>query len=190
MDAERWRHVEQILDAVLATERSQWSAVVEAHCRGDPELLQQVQALLARVGEAQSFLESSSAGIAAALLADLHEFEARRDEGRLIGAYRLSRELGCGGMSRVFLAERADGQYVQQVAIKLLRPGLDSDVDHSRIRAERQILATLNHPNIARLFDGLRSRCTTEWSCAYCTASATVRNSSRRCAIVSDAFRQ
>ena len=54
----------------------------------------------------------------------------------------------------MFLADRADGEFEQQVAIKLLRPGLDSDLDLERLRAERQILATLNHPNIARLLDG------------------------------------
>jgi serine/threonine-protein kinase len=77
-----------------------------------------------------------------------------RWEGRRIGAYRLVREVGRGGMSRVFLAERADGEFEQQVALKLLRPGFDSDVDVTRFRAERQILASLNHPSIARLLDG------------------------------------
>jgi len=57
-------------------------------------------------------------------------------------------------MSRVFLAERADGEFEQQVALKLLRPGLDSDIDLNRFKVERQILASLNHPNIARLLDG------------------------------------
>jgi serine/threonine-protein kinase len=57
-------------------------------------------------------------------------------------------------MSRVFLAERADGEFTQQVALKLLRPGLDSEIDRHRFRAERQILASLSHPNIARLLDG------------------------------------
>jgi len=69
-----------------------------------------------------------------------------RWEGRRVGAYRLVREVGRGGMSRVFLAERADGQFEQQVALKLLRPGFDSDIDVQRFRAERQILASLNHP--------------------------------------------
>jgi tRNA A-37 threonylcarbamoyl transferase component Bud32 len=77
-----------------------------------------------------------------------------RWEGRRVGAYRLVREIGRGGMSRVFLAERADGHFEQQVALKLLRPGFDSDIDVMRFRAERQILASLSHPNIARLLDG------------------------------------
>jgi len=77
-----------------------------------------------------------------------------RWEGRRVGAYRLVREIGRGGMSRVFLAERADGEFEHQVALKLLRPGFDSDIDVMRFRAERQILASLSHPNIARLLDG------------------------------------
>jgi serine/threonine-protein kinase len=64
------------------------------------------------------------------------------------------RQLGQGGTARVYLAERDDGQFTQRVALKLLRPGHDSEVDQGRFRAERQILASLSHPNIARLLDG------------------------------------
>jgi len=74
--------------------------------------------------------------------------------GRLIGPYRLVRSLGRGGMGEVFLAERADDQFRQQVAIKLVRRGLLSKHVQGRLRQERQILATLDHPNIARLYDG------------------------------------
>ncbi|MET0659550.1 MAG: serine/threonine-protein kinase, partial [Steroidobacteraceae bacterium] len=70
------------------------------------------------------------------------------------GSYRILRSLGQGGMGEVFLAERADDQYRQQVAIKLVRRGLVSKAVQSRLRLERQILATLDHPNIARLLDG------------------------------------
>src|SRR5690606_6651679 len=63
-------------------------------------------------------------------------------------------EIGHGGMGRVYLAARADGEYEQEVAIKLLRPGRDTPDTLRRFRVERQILATLNHPHIARLFDG------------------------------------
>jgi len=83
------------------------------------------------------------------------EFEQRRTlAGERIGAYRLVRSLGEGGMGEVFLAERADAQFKQQVAIKLVRRGLLSRQTLGRLRQERQILATLDHPNIARLFDG------------------------------------
>jgi len=71
-----------------------------------------------------------------------------------IGPWRIVREIGRGGMGRVFLAERADGQFEQQVAIKLLKRGMDSDAIVARFLRERQILAGLEHPNIARLLDG------------------------------------
>ncbi|HKU16900.1 MAG TPA: tetratricopeptide repeat protein [Steroidobacteraceae bacterium] len=74
--------------------------------------------------------------------------------GERIGPYRIVRSLGQGGMGEVFLAERADDQFAQQVALKLVRRGLLSRQVQSRLRLERQILATLDHPNIARLFDG------------------------------------
>ncbi|HEU4655469.1 MAG TPA: tetratricopeptide repeat protein [Steroidobacteraceae bacterium] len=71
-----------------------------------------------------------------------------------IGPYRVIRTLGEGGMGKVVLAERADAQFTQQVAIKLVRRGLASRQILSRLKLERQILATLNHPNIAKLLDG------------------------------------
>jgi len=74
--------------------------------------------------------------------------------GQLIGPYRIVRSLGQGGMGEVFLADRADEQFHQQVAIKLVRRGLLSRQVQSRLRQERQILASLDHPNIARLYDG------------------------------------
>jgi serine/threonine protein kinase len=82
------------------------------------------------------------------------EPESPDPAGRLIGPYRLVRSLGQGGMGEVFLAERADAQFRQNVAIKLVRRGLLSRHVQGRLRQERQILATLDHPNIARLYDG------------------------------------
>jgi serine/threonine-protein kinase len=73
---------------------------------------------------------------------------------REIGPYRLVRELARGGMGVVYLAERSDGQFEQQVALKLIKRGMDSDEIHRRFLAERQILARLGHPHIARLLDG------------------------------------
>lgn len=74
--------------------------------------------------------------------------------GTRIGAYKVVREIGHGGMGTVYLAERDDEQYHQQVAIKLINPGLGGEIIRRRFRNEMQILADLNHPNIARLFDG------------------------------------
>lgn len=78
-------------------------------------------------------------------------------EGQRLGPYRIVRKLGTGGMGDVYLAERADEEYQQQVAIKLVRAGVYSAQVHSRLRMERQILARLQHPNIARLLDGGRA---------------------------------
>lgn len=74
--------------------------------------------------------------------------------GRRFGAYRIEREIGRGGMGAVYLAERADGAYAQRAAIKLVKRGMDTDLVLGRFHAERQILASLEHPNIARLLDG------------------------------------
>jgi serine/threonine protein kinase len=79
-------------------------------------------------------------------------------EGQLLGRYRLLRKLGSGGMGDVYLAERADEEYRQQVAIKIVRSGLFSAQIQGRLRQERQILANLQHPNIARLLDGGRAQ--------------------------------
>ena len=78
-------------------------------------------------------------------------------EGQRIGPYRVVRKLGSGGMGDVYLAERDDHEYQQRVAIKLVRAGLGSPQIQSRLRLERQILARLQHPNIAQLFDGGRT---------------------------------
>lgn len=78
-------------------------------------------------------------------------------EGQRLGTYRIVRKLGSGGMGDVYLAERADDEYQQRVAIKLVRAGVFSTQVQSRLRMERQILATLQHPNIARLLDGGRT---------------------------------
>ena len=158
MNVDRMRRVEAVLDAAITREPTQWPALLDEACSGDPELRCEVEALLARLDAAERFLDSPPGAAAAALLAEARELEEgyaeKPREGQRIGAYRILRELGRGGMSRVFLAARADGQFEQQVALKLLRPGLDSELDQERFRGERQILASLNHPNIARLFDG------------------------------------
>lgn len=154
MDADRWRRVADVLDAALATEPAAWPALLEKTCSGDPDLRREVESLLQRVDAVHGFLEHPPAAVAAALIAEEREASAAGLEGRRIGPYRIVREIGRGGMSRVFLAERADGQFEQLVALKLLRPGLDTDLDRGRFRVERQILASLNHPNIARLQDG------------------------------------
>ena len=153
MDSGRWRDVERVLDLALDAEPARWPAILDEQCQADPALRRAVEALLARYSRALEFLESPPAAAAAALVREAQRTTFSRTLER-VGVYRIVREIGRGGMSLVFLAERDDGRLTQQVALKVLRPGNDSDVDERRLRRERQILASLNHPNIARLLDG------------------------------------
>lgn len=155
MEAGRWQQVAEVLDLALASDPASWPSLLDERCGTDPKLRNEVEALLAHLDTAEGFLESPRAALARAVVAEAGEtLTADQYAGRRIGAYQIVREIGRGGMSRVFLAERADGHFEQQVALKLLRPGLDSELDRERFRVERQILASLDHPNIARLLDG------------------------------------
>ena len=155
MNAERWRQVERVLDAALGHERTEWPAILDRECAGDTELRREVSAMLEKVTVASGYLGAPPAAAAAAVLDDRRDFETTAAmEGKRVGPWKIVREIGRGGMARVFLAKRADGVFEQTVALKLLRSSLDTDVDRSRFRVERQILASLNHPNIARLLDG------------------------------------
>ena len=129
---------------------------VRRACGADETLLSRVLLALAdAVGEKatqeQGFWDDVAAGESSAA-APLESLEGQR-----LGRYRIVRKLGSGGMGDVYLAERADEEYQQRVAIKIVRGGLFSPQIESRLRMERQILATLEHPNIARLLDGGRA---------------------------------
>ena len=114
----------------------------------DPALRSRVQRLLA-LDASDSDLGADVVGWRERLIEASEEFVPAR-----IGAWRIVRELGQGGMGRVFLAERADGEYEQQVALKLIRGEFTSDTAVARFLAERRILARLDHPGIASLVDG------------------------------------
>jgi eukaryotic-like serine/threonine-protein kinase len=135
-----------------------------------PELWERLQALFHQAveleeGERDAFLERECAGnqpSLAQLRLLLTAFESERrfsspppsEAAKHLGGYELIRELGHGGMGTVYLARRADGEYEQQVALKLVSAHLQTGFFTGRFRAERQILAQLNHPNITRLLDG------------------------------------
>jgi eukaryotic-like serine/threonine-protein kinase len=115
------------------------------------QVREEVLSLLAAHERSASGSEHVDAALATALLAEAAAPEAA---GRRLGPYRIVRELGRGGMGVVYLAERADGAYEHQVAVKLLPAALRSDTRSRRFLLERQILARLEHPRIARLLDG------------------------------------
>ena len=150
------RHFEELADLEESARRARLG---ELHA-ADPELARAVADLLAADSAAgESFLGAAVAGFAPALLQEaLGEAAAAAPEGHLagtlVGPYRLRALLGRGGMGEVWEAERADGQFEQVVALKLLKRGMDSAAIVERFLRERQILARLEHPNIARLLDG------------------------------------
>ncbi|MDX1996587.1 MAG: protein kinase [Thermoanaerobaculia bacterium] len=118
----------------------------------EPELAREVAELLAADSAADDFLEQGAAEHAA-LLVEAAAPEPERT-GEWVGPYQLFELLGRGGMGEVYRAQRSDGQFEQDVAVKILRPGMDSAEFERRFLRERQILARLVHPNIARLLDG------------------------------------
>ena len=142
----RHARVKALFDAALERPASERDAWLEAQGE-DASLLADVRSLLAAHAVADTgFLEGDRAA---------HGAPAAHADYGFDRAFRIVRELGRGGMGIVFLAERADGAYDAEVALKLIAPGGEIDPEAAtRLRLERQILARLNHPNIARLFDG------------------------------------
>jgi serine/threonine protein kinase/Tfp pilus assembly protein PilF len=143
--------IKELFHTVLELEPDQRAAYLDAACNGDGSLRGEVESMVACFEPAVDFIEAPPFQFAADLLA--HE-ESASIEGQRIGPYRVEREIGRGGMGTVYLAARDDDQYHKQVAIKLIKRGMDTDFIVQRFRNERQILAHLDHPNIARLLDG------------------------------------
>lgn len=151
MTPERWQQIKDVLDAVVSIAPSERGAYLTQACAQDSELRREVDSLLASHDDAASgFLVSPLTGQSPRTN---RSGGAATAAGRL-GPYMLLDPIGRGGMGEVFAAVRADGQYEQRVAIKLVRAGLATPEVLDRFRAERQILAGLDHPNIARLLDG------------------------------------
>jgi non-specific serine/threonine protein kinase/serine/threonine-protein kinase len=150
MTPEHWKQIEDVFYAALEREPGQRAAFLDHVCAGDSSLRAEVEGLIASFERAETFIE-------AAIKDAVEEFsgdDAETMVGRRIGPYQVIREIGRGGMGAVYLAARADEQYQKRVAIKLVKPGMDSEEILRRFRHERQILASLDHPNIARLYDG------------------------------------
>lgn len=151
MTSQHWKQIKRLFANALALPAEDRAAFFAAECAGDEAMRAEVEALLAAHSEAemlQRFEEPVVTHLKAESILD------PRMDGVRIGAYRVVRELGRGGMGVVYLAERVDEQFQQQVAIKIIHREVgDGELQH-RFHRERQILAQLNHPNIARLMDG------------------------------------
>jgi eukaryotic-like serine/threonine-protein kinase len=151
-----WSRVEALLDQALELPIERRCDLLERVGHDDPALREKVEQLLAADAAAGDFMNDgaeawlSSGPLMPADRAD----EGALDAGARVGPYRVIHQLGRGGMGIVYRAERADGEFAQVVALKLVRRGFDGDENTVRFRRERQILAQLEHPSIARLLDG------------------------------------
>ncbi len=149
MDQQRWNRIEELFHAASAMGEEDREAYVAAACAGDDALQAEVLSLLNADGQGDSLLHAEVSRAAANVVG-----VKEASHGDRIGAYRVLRPLGRGGMGAVYLAERADDTFRKQVAIKLVKAGFGTEESLRRFRAERQILAKLEHPHIARLLDG------------------------------------
>lgn len=136
-----WDRIETALDGALDQPREQRAAWLEATLGDDPEAHEEVKALMAAAEASDGFLDPPSEGKGAQLA-----------EGVRFGVWKVGEPLGQGGMGEVYRVERDDGEFNQSAALKLMRPL--SDTYRQRFLSERQILAELDHPGIARILDG------------------------------------
>ena len=143
--------MKKVLAEALELDTERQRQFLEHSCADDADLRAEVDLLLAHQVDTSYDVMEACAADAARLRVDS---SAATRIGTRIGVYKIISEIGHGGMGTVYLAERDDEHYHQQVAIKLINPGLGGEVIRRRFRNEMQILADLNHPNIARLFDG------------------------------------
>ena len=148
---ELWDHVKEILAQALEHPSRERSVFVRQACGENAALRAEVESLLVNYDRADSLLENSPA---ANVLSSPSDLPSDLKIGKKIGAYRIVREIGHGGMAVVYLGERDDQNYRKRVAIKMVKPGIGSELVLQRFRNERQTLAALDHPNIVKLLDG------------------------------------
>src|SRR5215471_16320792 len=159
MTPQRFRQIRHLFDAVMEREPATRTVFLEEACQGDEELRSEVQRLIAAHEQAPGWLDKPvGEGLRDAQQKSLDEKVTDvpapgRMEGRRIGPYEILRELGAGGMGTVYLAARVDGVFRKFVAIKIVKAEAASPEALRRFQKEREILASLDHPNIARILD-------------------------------------
>jgi serine/threonine protein kinase len=146
-----WPDAKRVFEAALDVPDGDRAAFVDQACAGNAALLEEVRSLLTWHKGSTGFLETP-----AGRLADMpaQGASAVRLIGTSIGPWRILDVMGSGGMGVVYRAERADAAFRRHAALKVVRPGPDSPRIMERFRLERETLAALDHPNIARLMDG------------------------------------
>jgi len=149
--SERWQRVQELFEGAAELPREEREAWLRSRTGDDPELVDEVLSLLAADSDP---LFDRLKGLVRGAASELAAADEMAWAGRTVGRYRLIREIARGGMGTVYLAERADAAYEARVAIKFVRGSIAAPEVVRRFIAERQILADLRHPNIARLLDG------------------------------------
>src|ERR1700678_3214449 len=144
---DKWGQIKELFALALEQDPEERSSFLRQACGGDDSLRNEVESLLSSFDGAASFLEDCPA-------ADLVSAQSQAIAGKRVGAYRILREIGHGGMAVVYLGERDDQTYRKQVAIKMVKSGIDTEQLLQRFRNERQTLAVLDHSNIVKLLDG------------------------------------
>ena len=142
-----WQKVQSLFNAAIELEKQERVSFLKEKCSGDELLFNEIISLLDADDEIHPILDRKAS--------ELINVEQKLNfVGEQIGNYKLINEIASGGMGTVFLARRSDGVFEQEVALKIIKPGLSTIPIIRRFQHERQILANLQHPNIARLFDG------------------------------------
>src|SRR5262245_30077459 len=147
MDVERWRRTEELFHQALDLDEAARDAILDRECGADTQLRRDVERLLAADRAAAARLDAA----VGAAVRSLHHVVT---PGSRIGPYEILEPLGEGGMGRVYHARRSDDVFHKDVAIKIVKSGIDSAAIMRRFQRERRILAALEHPCIARVLDG------------------------------------
>jgi len=160
-DRHRWQKTDALFKRALELDAASRKSLLDSSCANDPSLRKAVEDLLVAAEAADGMMEEDAPAALGQIWGDAFDAwqdgQDRPDESRIdeqLGAYRLTRVIGRGGNASVYLGERIEGEWEQQVAVKVMRRGIDTDDVVARFFAERQILSSLKHPNIAQLLDG------------------------------------
>src|SRR5215213_4460295 len=150
MALENWDKIKEIFLEAIELAPAERADLLAEKCGDDAGLRAEIEKLILQ-DEAASGLISRPAIEKTAIHFYAETFETNDPLiGKKVGAYHLIREIGCGGMGAVYLAERVDGSFQRQVAVKLIKRGMETAFILRRFRNERQVLAALSHPNIAQ----------------------------------------
>jgi len=144
-----FQRIKEIFATVSESEPANRAQILHEMCGADSLLFEEVQSLLAAHDKAENIIEKNVFNFDS-----LTHSNGKNYHGKQFGNYKILREIGHGGMGAVFLAERNDGEFNQKVALKIVRQTILDDETERHFRREREILASLNHPNIAQLHDG------------------------------------